>query len=377
MSYSGNNKLENRIDDFDLHGIIGIRLIDAVQADVSAVTRQIGHMQTRLLRQPEITIRYVDKLPISSRVHYLGLNEVGYTDDAFLILKNGNKITVQYDQIGSHCEIVCETGTGSVPLLESILNLTALGKGLLPLHASAFIYQGHGIATTGWSRGGKTGMLLAFMSKGAHYVGDDWIYVDHDGNRMYGLPGLMQVREWYLREFPTFRARVDRNEQVRLQFTKTLRSITTMFLTVGARNGSFLKKTMRKVNKLVEQQERVDLQPIQLFGQDACALEGKLEKVFLVVNHEDPEIIVEPISPQEIASRISFALLNEWSDLTTNYIKFRFAFPELRNELVERIEEHQRLLLDQVLKDKQTYVVYHPYPVSAEALYHTVIPYCT
>ncbi len=67
-------------------------------------------------------------------------------------------------QISCGCEIVCERGRARVPLLTANVNLVVLGNGALPLHAAAFRFDGTGVLVTGWSKGGKTETLLAFMA---------------------------------------------------------------------------------------------------------------------------------------------------------------------------------------------------------------------
>ena len=63
---------------------------------------------------------------------------------------------------------------------------------------------------------------------------------------------------------------------------------------------------------------------------------GNLEKVFLMVNHDTPDIRVEPAEPHEVAERLAFALRQEWLDMISYYAKFRFAFPaEVFEELVD------------------------------------------
>lgn len=185
--------------DYDLHGIVGIRLLDATSEDAAVVTRQVGPIQAPLARQPDIVIRFVDELPTSSPVRYLGLDDIGFTDDAFLVLRSKHKsrakVQIPFEHIGKRCEIVCEKGLAQVPLLTSIVNLTVLAKGALPLHASAFVFDGTGIAAIGWSKGGKTSTLLAFMANGATYVGD-WLYISADGKRMYGIPEPIRVWQW-------------------------------------------------------------------------------------------------------------------------------------------------------------------------------------
>ena len=55
-------------------------------------------------------------------------------------------------------------------------------------------------------------------------------------------------------------------------------------------------------------------------------------------------------------------------------MKFRFAFPEAANEVVEQAEETQRRMLEGLLQNKDTYVVYHPYPVPIPAMFESMSP---
>ncbi|RIK48482.1 MAG: hypothetical protein DCC57_13410, partial [Chloroflexi bacterium] len=155
--------------DFDLHGIAGIRLVDATSADVAAVARQLGPLRSELAREPDLVIRFIDRLPLPSPIRYIGVDDAGFAGDAFLVLRSKHKaqarVQIPLAQVGVQpAEIVCEHGLPAVPLLIAMINLVALSKGVLPMHAAAFSYQGQGILTTGWSKGGKTETLLAFMA---------------------------------------------------------------------------------------------------------------------------------------------------------------------------------------------------------------------
>src|SRR6266478_4443426 len=145
MPFNGKGCLSPQQVDYDVHGIVGLRLIDALPEDISAVTRQIGPLQTAgLNRVPDITIRYVDELPIN-QLRYVSYQASGYTDDGFFMLcrgKHPTKVRIDFRQIGGQCEIVCQRGLGGVPLLIAIVNVTALNKGFVPLHGSSFVYDG-------------------------------------------------------------------------------------------------------------------------------------------------------------------------------------------------------------------------------------------
>ncbi len=42
--------------DFDLHGFVGVRLLEPLPRDVAAVARQLGPLQSPLSRTPDITV---------------------------------------------------------------------------------------------------------------------------------------------------------------------------------------------------------------------------------------------------------------------------------------------------------------------------------
>ncbi len=51
--------------DFDIHGLVGVRLVAPSPTNVTAVSEQIGPPSSRVLRRPDIVVRYVS---LSSRL---------------------------------------------------------------------------------------------------------------------------------------------------------------------------------------------------------------------------------------------------------------------------------------------------------------------
>lgn len=366
--------------DFDLHGIVGIRLMDASADDTAMIKRQLGPIQAPLEREPDITIQFVDKIQISSRLRYLGLDDVGFTDDAFFVFRSKHKsrarVKIPFDQIGKRCEIVCERGLPQVPLLIPILNLTALGKGVLPLHASAFVFGDTGIVATGWSKGGKTETLLAFMANGATYIGDEWTYLSADGKQMYGIPEPIRVWNWHLDYLPEYRSIVKRGDRARLQVLKMVLGGMDRMTHDGSRHKSFATRTTNRVRPLLRKQLHVDIPPHELFGQEAQPIKATPDKILFLASHEEPEVTVRSIDPMEIARRMEFSLLEEQMNFMSYYWKFRFAFPDATNELIENSRSTQQTALKKILENKTAYEVYHPYPVPIPMLFDAIKPYC-
>jgi len=375
------NHVSTATYDFDLHGIVGIRLINAGPRDMAAVQRQLGPIQSNLTRDPDIVIRFVDRIQLSSPVRYIGVEDAGFTDDAFLVLRGkyqtSVRVKIPFDQIGSRqCEIVCEGGIPSVPLLIAIINLTALSRGVLPLHASALLYNSKGIMITGWSKGGKTETLLAFAANGAQYVGDEWIYFSPDGQRMYGIPEPTRVWYWHLQQLAHYKAKVNRQDLLRLHaldlLAKALERIQSSPL---GRRARYLQ-ILRRFTALIKRQLYVQLPPEKLFGQKTDGKGAQLEKIFFVVSHDQPDVMVQQVDPSEVAERMVFSLQEERMDFMSYYFKYRFAFPECSNPLIDQAEEIQRKLALKALVGKEAYAIFHPYPFSFSSLFDTIRPYC-
>lgn len=360
--------------EFDLHKIVGIRLLDATPKDAATVARQLGLPRTSLDREPDLFIRFVDRLPTSSPVRYIGVEDAGFTQDAFLVLHSVHKIParvqIPFERVGKQCEILCERGLPAVPLLIPILNLTILNKGVLPLHASAFSYRGCGILVTGWAKGGKTETLLAFMANGARYIGDEWIYLSNEPSRMAGIPEPIRLWEWHLSDMPQYQARIDSGDRLKL---RTLKVLTGALDWLAKASPS--SKLAGRLKSMLKRQQYVQTPPQRLFGQEACIFQGALNKVFFVISSETPGIRVEPAQPQEIAQRMVLCSQAEYADLHSYYQKFRFAFPSQRNEVIEQAEALQFEALQRLLAGKEAFTVYHPYPVHIPDLYRVLQPY--
>jgi hypothetical protein len=367
-----------RPTDFDLHGAVGIRLIGATPAEVKAVRRQLGPIERPLERAPDIEIEYVDRIPPDGPLRAISLDDAGFDGSSFVILRGRFKasvrVAVPLDRVGGPCRIVAEHGVGPIPLLVPIVNLTALGHGLLPIHASAFVHRGVGVLATGWAKGGKTETLLAFAARGATYVGDEWIYLTDDG-RMVGLPEPIRLWDWQLRQMPEFRARVSRSQRVRLVSTRALSEVVR-----GAADAPFVRttaggRTLRRARPYVDRQLDVQIPPAQLFDGRILADGARLDRVVFVESADVDRVIVEPMAGEEIARRMVHSIRHEWLDLWTAYLKWRYAFPDRPNAALDGLEARLGERLDRALAERPSLSLRHPYPPELAAIADALEPH--
>jgi hypothetical protein len=359
--------------DFDLHGLAGIRLVDATDRDVAAVGRQLGPLPRRLEREPDIVIRFVDRIELGSRMRYLGAHDAGFTDDAFFVLKSRKEpvvLRIPMAGIGGPVELLCEHGPPAVPFLIAIVNLTVLGNGALPLHAAAFELDGVGVLVTGWSKGGKTEVLMGAAAAGARYIGDEWVYLTTDG-RMHGIPEPIRLWDWHLDQLPDVRRRLGFGARSRLAAL----GLTTRLIRAVPRALRRLPpvRLARRALPVLEGQLHVDVPPERLFD-DLRNQTGRLDHVVLVESAAGPGIEVRSVDPGEVAHRMVASLLYERQDLIALSLQARFAFPDLEIPGLATFEARQRDLLERCLAGRPAHVVTHPYPVDIRALFDAVRP---
>jgi hypothetical protein len=364
---------------FDLHGVVAVRLEGAGPGDVAAVTRQLGPLRATLDREADIVIRFVDRLEPDGPLRFLGHDEAGFTDHAYLVLrgrhKSSIKVAIPMDRIGGRCEIVCERGVTAIPLLIPILNLTALGHGLIPLHAGAFVHEGLGVLTIGWAKGGKSETLLAFTARGADYVGDEWIYLDPERRWMRGLPEPMRVWDWQLRALPGLADRVSGGDRRRLAATRLaatgLRAIGRLPV-VGRTKPARLADRLRAP---VERQLSVQVPTERLLGRAALPDGARLDRLVMVVSHDEAELIVEPADGLDLARRATESFLFEVLDLLGHYRRFRFAFPDRRNVHLDDLETRHGQAVTAALAGLPAVTLRHPYPLEIPRLYDALAPH--
>jgi hypothetical protein len=357
--------------DFDLHGIVGVRVVDATAVDLEKIRRQLGPIEATLHREPDITIRFVDAVE-TGPLTYVGVGDSGFDDNAFFLLRGragaDGRTAVAFDRVARGIEIVCERRLPAVPHLLAIINLTALAKGVLPLHSAGFTSGSTGVLVTGWSKGGKTEALLGCMSDGADYVGDEWVYLTDDG-RMLGLPEPIRVWAWQFDQLPALLRARPAEERRRLAAWRRLAGLAGS----AAHSRLVGSSLVRRAEPIVGRQAYLQVPPAELFGADRVSLRGRLDAVVLVMSHDEPGIVTRPVDPGEVTQRMKASLEEERAPLMTHYRHFRYAFPDRANPVIDNAAELESKLLASLLDDRPSAKVLHPHPCDLRLLGRVVL----
>ena len=372
-----NTKPNPKVIDINIHGIVGIRLIDPTAGDASAILDLLGPAQSSLNQPPDIIIRFKKELSVHT-LKYLGLNSSGFSDEGFYVFdrKNGKvNARIPFEKIGNHCDILCRSGLGSVPLLFDIIKLTFIRKNYIAVHASAFHYNDSGVLLMGWSKGGKTEGLFSFANHGASYIGDECVVLSRDGNHMFGIPFPVTIWDWQFKYIPDLLPKIGKQKKI---LFKGIHFAITLHRTFrhSKLKKAFWLKILDEALPAFKRQLKVVALPQVIFQNGYFRQRARPDKLFLMMGHSEPVTHVEPCHPEEIAQRMHQSNAFEQMDFFEYYRAFKFAFPDLRNDLLEHVDEHQRSLLSGALTGKEGYKVLHPYPVSFKDLFIQMQPFC-
>jgi hypothetical protein len=333
--------------------------------DAPAIARQLGAVRVDTAADPELTL-HVGTLPPGPR-RLLGRSEYAAQDEGLVILRGPQKRAIEFlipfDELGGQPRLQCRPGSAPLPLLVALVNLSVLARGVVPVHAAAFDLDGLGVLVTGWSKSGKTETLLAMASRGARYIGDEWVYLDADGF-MSGLPEPMRLWSWHLRELDGFGPPLPLTTRAGLAL---LDAAAAGGEDVDAR----LPGPLRRARHVLDRQRSVRVPPEQLLP---ISPGQKMDVVVLVETHDSPEVTIEPVESTDVAARIAAMLPAERHELTSAYEAFRYAFPYRRSELLDSAPDREQAALKAVLADRPALLLRHPYPFRFEDLARALEP---
>jgi hypothetical protein len=366
-----------RFVDFDIHGLFGLRWINPPSQVEAAGDRLLGILRGPLPREPDLTYRFVDRLPAPG-LRLLGQHQYGFTEDAFFIFprtRTGAKAKIPFDRLGTPCEIICEMGVDEAPLLIELIRVLALNKGCVPIHASAFAYQGQTFLVSSWAKGGKTTALLGFLALGAEFIADDLVLLSGDGEAMYGIPTPIEVSPRHLAVMPSLRQRMRISERMLIAGLDGLGKIrnSTANLTSGT---SLAARVWQKTVSAFERKWCVHMSPDRAFGKQLKFCAPAPGKIFILMSQEGASIEVEPARHPDTVSRLVVASLQEQKTLAEHYRAFKFAFPSRVNPFIERSRECHRDILSRALRGKEVFIVRHPNPLQFPNLYEALHQYC-
>jgi hypothetical protein len=360
--------------DFDLSGIVGVRLESATPADVKAARRSLGGEPSRALaRSPDIRVRFEERVSASD-LCWVEQDGSGFSDDGYFLLRAGRrpaKARISFDAPEGAWELISESGAPSVPHLLPMVRLAALKHGWVPLHAAAFEVNGRGVIASGWAHGGKTSALLAFMERGARFVADDWVLLSASGVRMRGLAGELSLTDEQAARAPRQSARGRRGALLRRAAGWCGGALPRVVPTRA--RGGYLSRAADKVGGALARRAQRSFPAEEVFGQRVELSTPRV--LFVMMRHQGHDVRVEPISPRAAVVRLSSASGFEELPFLGCSLGYRFAFPERSGPtFIEEAAALRTRLLVGATAGIRAYLVRHPRVADTATLHAAMAP---
>jgi len=358
--------------DFNLFGAIGIRLVNPSEKNINSVSRLVGVNPSEIKGEPDITITFTDEIH-SENLTYAGL-DAGFDKNNFYIFKQNkkhSKVIIPFDKIGNSCKIICEKDIDDIPLLNYIIYLSFLSKRWIAVHSSSFVYNGEGILVMGWTKGGKTETLLSFLNNGAQFVSDEWTIISENGKSLHGLPVTICIWEWYFDDVKNILPKIKLQKKIIFRFIHIIQNIYKLALKLNLHKSELLKILQRVVERS-EKNLNIRVLPKNLVNVRIAENTAALNKIILSVSSQISEMTVKKISVQEVIERMIHSNREEYNNLFVYYNAFRFAFPDRKNELLEKFDEIHRKIFNYCFTGKNVYKIVHTYPVPINQLFTIV-----
>ena len=360
------------VEDHSIHDLVRIRLVGAPASASSRLSHVLGTTPAVPTGDADMTITYLDPVRGGSTLRFLGRGRSAFDDERFYVVEptpgGPALLSLPFEQVGHDLHLTCERGASRLSPLVPLVNLTMLAKGIVPIHGSAFTWRGAGVVAAGWSKGGKTETLLAFMADGAAAIADEWTYVSPDRS-IAGAAEPIRLEQSHLAGSEGLRVAVPRRARARL---RALGAVAT------AHRGAFVgrrrlpgAKIANALMPAVTARQGITVSPQQLFG-DRYAGRGRLEHLVLLMTAEIDRPQIRSIDASEVVDRMVFAHLHHRLDLVARYYESRFAFPDRRCELLDAIERTERELLHHALTGIPCAEVRVPYPPTIAELHRVV-----
>lgn len=365
--------------DYQLHGLLSLRIKNASKKDQKALEHQLGVLPSENLpdEQIDITIGYQDHVSGKSALKHLVMGAAAFNDDDFYVTKFSDAkhyaAQIPISHLGQACTIKCQHGIGEIPLLLFVINLRMLEKGYLPVHASAFRHNGIGVMVNGFPKGGKTSILFSFLSQSAQFVSDDWLYIDDNG-QIYGLAQPIKLSDWQLERLPEFRQQIKSSKWMSIKGVQWLDQVEQSIPDAVRRDFMPAKAFHRVQRYLNKKQRHIYVSPLKLFDISLAEMQTAFDLLILTMSHDSEEIIVEPLDHDKAIDRLTAALEYEWLEFMDYYVQYTYAFPKKRNSLIDGLSNTLYERLQKMMGERPVYAVYHPHPVDLHVLYSHIEP---
>lgn len=359
-----------------VHGAVVVRLVDVPRRTAQSISAALGPLTTESTRPPDITVEFRG-LPMPADATVLGAGNAAFDTSQYLVLdpvRSQPIASLPFDQVGASLSMTCSPEATSVPFLPELVNHAFMAKGYLPLHASAVSFDGHGLVFMGWPHGGKTGASLAFVNRGATFVGDEWLILSPDGSELLAFSWPMSISDRQSRQVDVLDGIRPRRGATIIRATGYVKSLIRFVRATRLGDSSPIAAAERFLQRLPSRVS-IEVDPRSAFPHRIEPPTVNPTHHVLILNHTHETTAFSSCSPASLAKRMVQANRYEQRTFYAAYQAFCFAFPGRRSPLLDAaLTESNGTALERALGTAECIELTHPYGAPIDGIYQALEP---
>lgn len=357
--------------DFDVYGLVRVRLQDAPDAVVANARSVLGVPATDCEGRADLLVDFTDRISPDGPLRFLGLRQAAFDDTHFYLVDGEALVRFDPSALGGPITMLAERAASRVPLLIPILSVLLASAGHVLLHAAAFEYEGRGVLVTGWQKGGKTETLLPFMAAGARFIADEWTIVGGSPARIRGASNVARLWDWHLRQLPDYWNRIEARQRVRI---RSWRAFDRGYAVIAPLVRRTAPRVARRADGLripggSAWQAADQIAPPSLFGERILREPIRADRILMPIVGRGQDVRLVPQDSDLVARRMVHSLTFEREALADAVEQFHFAFPDRSTTGWEAVPAAEERILRESFAGVPAFELRHPYPVPLRQLY--------
>jgi len=305
---------------YRLRGGVSVEIGGASDSRLRAFERWAPASRDRGEGEADLVLRIVSGALSKERDRPVRGHALRACDAGLIIRRAGVTFVLPLDRIGLGLEVECRGGLPPPSVLRPLVNLLALARGSLPVHAAGLEQDG-GVLVSGSSGAGKTSMMLAGLAEGARFLCSEWALIDPAGGRIHGANEPVRIRSHHLATWPELADLPGAASVVRARLLGA----------VGGLLGRWGQPVVRRAY--------VDVQPAALSKEPPLYEPVPLRRLMVLLRRGSVEGCGAAMTPADVVAQMVRLAMHDYREVVSLYGAHRFAFPDRPSPFLERLEE--------------------------------------
>lgn len=344
--------------DISFNGFVGIRFEGDIPPSAKEyVRKELGHMQVKDLDEPDIIVRFIDRMPIRvppDSEHYFG-------DGLYILQTHLGTVEVPYYALENFPQspilIRAERSVSPYFLFTRVVEqfadfIMTTYRGVTFVHASSVSVNGKGAVFAALPHTGKTDLLLGFLLNGwGRFLGDDFTIISQDGT-IYPYPRQLNILHYNVHRYP---------ELLRHMYSNWSSIPQAKIKLLIGQIGEWARQ---KRGNFWRGLALVTLHASHLKGLDVSKVGGiapptSLSTVFLTYRSarvREP-VFDRNVTPEKIGACLTANQIWERESLWSDYMLYIFASKGYKSSLVEGFRRKKEELLAKAFSRSTNYIL--------------------